>query len=510
MIRTVDQFLESLRDGRNVYCLGQKVRDVTTHPVLRKVVQSAAMDYVFPHDPQYRDLFVTKNEEGEALHFLFEQPKNAEDLVRRREIFLTAWRTGGGVNVHGVGIDALAALAAVSERMDKNLGTDYTERVQAYRRHVEKTDLGTVCAMTDVKGDRSLHPSQQKEHQEYYLRVVDRQSEGMIVRGAKIHISFSPCANEAIVMPCRAHGEQDADYAVAFATPINAQGMMLITGEPVMREVGEEGSWDYPMSSAHGLGASECMMVFDDVFVPWERVFMCGEWQFSRDMAQTFATFHRLFGTSRMTAEFEMLTGAAAVMAEYNGLDGYSHIRDKLAWLAMYTEAIDAVSRSACIFCEKEPESELVHPNRVYTNAAKYLFADNYHQAIRTLEDIAGGIVTDAPTWRDWSNPDTRPWLEKYLGGKAGIPAEHRLRLVRLVKDLGNPYFRVGSIHGEGSLAMQRMAVYSGARWGKYKAAAKRAAEIPGWRDDPTYGMLPDYPSCVASRLPPQDGSYHY
>jgi aromatic ring hydroxylase len=122
--------------------------------------------------------------------------------------------------------------------------------------------------------------------------------------------------------------------------------------------------------------------------------------------------------------------------------------------------------------------------------------------------DFAGGIATDVATCRDSNNPDTRQDVEKYLGGKAGIPAEHSIRLVRLVKDLGNPYFRVGSIHGEGSLAMQRMAVYSGAQWGKYKAAAKRAAKIPGWREDPTYGRLPDYPSCVASNLPPKDESY--
>jgi 4-hydroxybutyryl-CoA dehydratase/vinylacetyl-CoA-Delta-isomerase len=327
MIRSVEQYLESLRDGRVMYCLGARVKDVTRHPILRAVVQNAAMDYVFTNDATYHDLFVTKNEAGEEIHFLLTPPKSAEDLMRRREIFLTSWRTGGGVSLHSVGADGLAALGVVAARMDRHLGTNYVDRVGAYRQYVQKADLGLVGAMTDVKGDRSLHPSKQQEHKDYYVRVVDRQKEGIIVRGAKIHISHTPGANEAIVMPCRAHGEEDGDYAVVFAIPLNAEGVKLITAEPTIRETGEEAAWDYPMSAAQGYGASECMIIFDDVFVPRERVFMCGEWQFSRDMVHTFATFHRLFGTSRMTAEFEMLTGAAALIAEYNGLEKYAHIR---------------------------------------------------------------------------------------------------------------------------------------------------------------------------------------
>ncbi|MFC1820955.1 4-hydroxyphenylacetate 3-hydroxylase N-terminal domain-containing protein, partial [Thermodesulfobacteriota bacterium] len=465
MIRSVEQYLESLKDGRVIYCLGERVKDITTHPILRNVVQSAAMDYYFPNDPRYRELFVTQDSSGEDIHFLLTPPKSADDLVRRKEIFLAGWRTGGGVNLHSVGVDALSALGVVAERMDRKLDTNYVERVEAYRRHVQKDDLGLIGAMTDVKGDRSLHPSKQKEHQDYYLRVVDRQKDGIIVRGAKMHISHTPGANELIVMPCRTHQEEDKDYAVVFAAPLNAEGIRVITAEPSIREKGDEAAWDYPMSAAQGYGASECMIIFDNVFIPWERVFMCGEWEFTGDMAHTFATFHRLFGTSRMTAEFEMLTGAAALIAEYNGLGKYAHIRDKLAWLAMYTEAVDAIGKASCLECEKEKDSDLVNPNMVYTNTAKYLFADNYHQAIKIVEDICGGIATNIPSYKDWSNEETRPFLEKYLGGKYGVPTEYRLRTIRLIKDLANSHFRVGGIHGEGSLATQRLFLYAGANW---------------------------------------------
>lgn len=508
MIRSVEQYLASLKDGRVIYCLGERVKDVTTHPLLRNVIQSASMDYFFPNDSKYRDLFVAKNEKGEEVNALFISPKTAEDLLKRREIFLTTWRTGGGTQLHCMGIDALEASKVVAEKMDRKLGTNYIDRVEAYRTHLQQGDIGLTGAMTDVKGDRSLRPSKQEVHKDYYVRIVDRQKDGIVVRGAKMHISSTPGANEVIVMPCRTHGEEDKDYAVVFATPLNAKGITMIAAEPPMRETSEEGAWDYPVSTAYGHGASECMIIFEDVFVPWERVFMCGEWEFSRDITYAFATFHRLFGVSRMTTELEKLAGVSALMAEYNGTEKYAHIRDKLAWLAMYAEAVSVIGKASCIYCEKQTDSDLVSPNMVYTNTAKYLFADNYHQAAKTAHDICGGIADTIPTYADWKNPEIRPSLEKYLGGKAGIPTEHRLRAIRLLKDITNLHFQIGSIHGEGSLAAQRMFVYAGAEWERYKAAAKKAAGIPGWEKDPTYGVLPDYPSCVASKLQLADMSY--
>ncbi|MBW1804540.1 MAG: hypothetical protein JRJ85_27890 [Deltaproteobacteria bacterium] len=223
MIRTVEQYLESLKDGRVIYSLGERVKNVTTHPTLRNVIRSAAMDYFFPNEAGYRDLFVAKNEEGEDVNALFISPKSADDLLKRRDIFLTTWRTGGGTQLHCMGIDALEASRVVADKMDKHLGTRYVERVEAYRRHLQKGDLGITGAMTDVKGDRSLRPSKQQQHQDYYVRVVDRQKDGIVVRGAKIHISSTPGSNEAIVMPCRAHGEEDKDCAVVFALGLSRE-----------------------------------------------------------------------------------------------------------------------------------------------------------------------------------------------------------------------------------------------------------------------------------------------
>jgi len=507
MIRTVQQYLESLRDGRVIYNLGERVKDVTTHPVLRRVIQGGAMDWVLTNDPDNRDLFVTKNEEGEDVHFLWTPPRTTEDLIRRRQVYIQASRTGG-VGLHSMGVDALTASRVLAGRVDAQLGTDYTDRVEAYRKHLQKTDIGVTGAQTDVKGDRSLHPSKQVQHKDYYVRVVDRQKDGIVVRGCKYHISSTPCANEAIVLPCRTHGEEDADYAVVFATPLNAKGITLISAEPPIRGLStEETRWDYPSASGHGVGDGECMIVFDDVFVPQERVFLCGEWQFSRDIAYLFATFHRLFACCRMVPSLETLTGVAALMAEYNGLEKYSHIRNKLAWLAQLTEAFKVTSLAACMFPEKEPGMDLVNPNQMYINIAKYMYADNFHEVCKIAQDICGGIAADPISYKDWMNPEERPYLEKYLGGKAGIPTEHRLRAIRLLLDLTDGRHVSHNIHAEGSLAAQQMMFYANADWQMYKASAKRAAGVPGWEKAPQFASLKDYSALAAKEMPPVDTS---
>jgi 4-hydroxybutyryl-CoA dehydratase / vinylacetyl-CoA-Delta-isomerase len=505
MIRTVEQYLESLDDGRVVYCLGERVKDVRTHPTLRTIIRFAAMDYALPNDPKYRSLFITKNEEGEDVNFLFTVPRSPEDLLQRRECFVTGIRSGGGILLHCMGIDALAAATIAANKMDKALDTNYVERVEAYRKHLQKNDLGLTGAMTDVKGDRSLRPSKQVQHKDFYVRVADRQKDGIIVAGAKMHISATPCANEAIVLPCRAHGEEDKDYALAFATPLNAKGIKLLAVEPVTRTYGEEAAWDYPHASA--LQPTECMIVFDNVFVPWERVFMCGEWQFSRDITYGFASFHRLFGASKMVAELETLTGIARLIAEYNGLEKYEHIRNKLAWLAMLTATVTSLGKMACIDCNKDPDSGMMVPDLMLTNSAKFAFADNYHEACKTVQDICGGIATTVPTYRDWKNPEIHDYIEKYLAAKAGVPTADRVKASRLIKDMTQNYYQIDHIHGEGSRAAQQIFLYMSADWNRYMAAAKRAAHIDGWQDDPTYGTLLDPEKVVEPKMPPIDTS---
>ena len=324
-----------------------------------------------------------------------------------------------------------------------------------------------------------------------------------MVRGAKVHISATPCANEVLCLPCRTHGEEDKDYALAFAVPLNTPGVKLLAVEPVSRTYGEEGRFDYPKTSA--LPPTECLIVFDDVFVPWERVFMCGEWKFSRILTYAFASYHRLFGTCKMIAKLEALTGAAALVAEYNGVEHVGHVRKKLAWMAMMTEMVTQMGKAACLDPVTEFGDDTVMPNRMAINSAKYTFASHFHQMCQHLQDIAGGLCTTVPTYRDWKNPAIRPYIEKYLGAKEGISTEHRIRLMRLIKDMTGNFWQIDTIHGEGSMAAQEMFLYGSADWGRLKSAAKRAAHIDGWQDDPVYGPLL---SQEAVRMPEVDESY--
>jgi len=489
-IRTPQQYIESLRDGRVVYCLGERIEDVTQHPILRICVNWMAMDYILQQDPRYQDLVTEKNEEGELVSFVFMAQRSVDDLLRLREIVKLWARVcyGKPSGAKFVGKDGLNAVTVVARRVDKQFGTNYADRVEAYRKYLQKTDASIALGMTDVKGDRSLRPSKQQPHQDYYVRIVKELSDGIVVRGAKAHISEAPLSNEILVLPCRAMREDDKDYAVSFAVPANAKGLTLISAEP---EVKEPNFFDHPISASVYL--NDAMVIFDDVFIPKERVFLKGEWPFAGDIAYMFGNFHRLSAETYKAVELELVAGAAALMAEYNGVEKVSHIQDKLTWLVLYAEATEIMGRAACEHCVSEPDSDLVYPNPIHANIAKFFFADNWHQATKHIQDIAGGIVATAPSAKDYFNPELHEAIDKYLGGKAGVPTEHRLRLIKLIRDLTSAYEDVLTLHAEGSLAAQKLSIYTLADFKRYKAAAKRAARIKDGTEHPLYN-LPEFP----------------
>jgi 4-hydroxybutyryl-CoA dehydratase/vinylacetyl-CoA-Delta-isomerase len=190
----------------------------------------------------------------------------------------------------------------------------------------------------------------------------------------------------------------------------------------------------------------------------------------------------------------EILVGAAMLMAEYNGLEAVPHVQDKLAWLVMYAEGTEALGRAACEYSVAEPGTDLVYPNPVYSNVAKFFFADNYHQAIKYVQDISGGSVATIPSSKDFLNPETRSLLEKYFGGKADVPTENRVRAFKLVKDLSNVVHAITTIHAEGSLAAQRHSIFRFADFERFKTAARRVARISDGKEHPVFAALPKFP----------------
>ncbi len=455
-IRTPEEYRQSLRDGRRVYIFGEKVEDVTTHPILKIGTETAAGDYVLTEseDPAIRDLFVAAHPEtGEPISRYFTTPKTPDDIDKRMQMVQRSIRLTGGLPFgKDIGTDCLNAVMATAEQMGK---PEYKERARAYLEHLRGNDLMLCGAVTDVKGDRSKVPSQQI-HPDYYVHVVDQNKDGIIVKGAKIHITGAPAANELLVVPTRQMRENEPEYAVSFAVPVNAQGVSLIC-RPGR---GERSPAEFP-SNRPARGLIEAMIVFDNVFVPWERVFMCGEWQYSMLLAYTFATYHRFTAVAYKIPIVEVMAGCAIAMAEANGIERVGHIRGKLSEVVAYVETLKALGTAAI----KSPVyyGEICVPNPLITNMAKLHFAKNYHEIMKLIQDIAGGIISTMPTYLDWQNPDTHDYLEHYLGGSARYTTEERLRLIQLTHDMvasgDAAHMEVTTVHAEGSMEAQRMMI---------------------------------------------------
>ena len=455
-IRTPEEYKQSLRDGRRVYIFGEKVEDVTTHPILKIGTETAAGDYVLTEssDPEIRDLFVAAHPDtGEPISRYFATPKTPEDIEKRMQMVQRSIRLTGGLPFgKDIGTDCLNAIMATANQMGK---PEYGERARDYLEHLRKNDLMLCGAVTDVKGDRSKVPSQQI-HPDYYVHVVDQNKDGIIVKGAKIHITGAPAANEILVVPTRQMRENESEYAVSFAVPVNAEGVSLIC-RPGR---GERSPAEFP-SNRPTRGLVEAMIVFDNVFVPWERVFMCGEWQYSMLLAYTFATYHRFTAVAYKIPIVEVMAGCALAMADVNGLERVGHIRGKLSEVVAYVETLKALATAAI----KSPVyyGEICVPSPLITNMAKLHFAKNYHEIMKLIQDISGGIITTAPTYLDWQNPETHDYLEHYLGGSARYTTEERMRLVQLTHDMvasgDSAHMEVTTVHAEGSMEAQRMMI---------------------------------------------------
>ena len=491
-LKTPRQYLDTLNDGRVVYCDGKRVPDVTKHPILKITNDWVAMDYVMSNDPKYQDLLTDIDADGDRVSFALQPQRTKEDLLRLREVVKLWARVclGKPTGAKFVAKDGLNAVTVVSRRIDKKYGTHYAGNVEAYRKHLQKNDLAFAMGLTDVKGDRSLRPSQQVQHKDFYVRIVEERADGIVVSGAKTHISQAPACNEVLIAPCRAMREDDKAYAVAFGIPLNAPGLTMISAEPEVPE--DYDLFDHPITGS--VYINDALIVFENVFVPKERIFLKGEWEFAGDVAYMFANFHRLSAETYKAIELELFTGAAVLMAEYNGIDKVSHVREKLTWLTMYTELIDILGRAAVEHCIKEADSDLVYPNPMIANICKYEFANNWHEATKYIQDIAGGIVATVPSSKDFFNPETKPLMEKYFGGKAGVPTEDRLRMVKLVRELTSSYEDVLTIHAEGSLEAQKLSILQLADFERYKAAALRAARIDNKKGHPLFAGMTQFP----------------
>ncbi|MGH7905532.1 MAG: 4-hydroxyphenylacetate 3-hydroxylase N-terminal domain-containing protein [Candidatus Binataceae bacterium] len=456
-LRSVEDYRNSLRDGRAVYFRGERVADVNTHPVIGIAVEHAATDYRMADEPRYRELAVI-SENGDSYSRYYQIPRNSGDLLQRKDLIAAATREGATlvVLIKEIGTDALLALEVMGQKMAAAGHNQYLGRIRDFHRYCRDNDLAIAVAQTDVKGDRSLGPSAQ-EHPDYYLRMVEDRPGGIVVRGAKVHTSVSTNANEIIVLPTRAMKAEDKSYAVAFAVPADAPGLKLIASP---HGASRKDPFEHPISARHKM--METLTVFDDVFIPNERIFLRGEAEFAGPIALNFVRFHRFTAVSYKLPLLELLVGAGYAAAEVNGTLRAGHVRDKLTQLAAYHTTVRGLIEHAAVSCTIEEGVAI--PNTLFTNVAKYHFAHNYHQAVQIVQDLAGGLLVTAPAAEDMTSEATRDYVLRYMGGAKGFDAGKRLRILNLIGDLTasdfGGYQEVLAVHAEGGLEAEKLQAY--------------------------------------------------
>ena len=374
-------------------------------------------------------------------------------------------------------MDALNALSIVTFDIDAEYGTEYYKRFLKYLEYVQENDLTCDGAMTDPKGDRSLPPHKQPDPDQF-MHVVEERKDGIVVTGAKAHQTGAVNSHEIIIMPTISMREEDKDYAISFALPSDAKGIIYIMGRQSCDTRKLEG--DTIDRGNLFFGGHEALVVFDNVFVPWDRVFMYKEYEFSRQLVEQFAAYHRQSYACKVGVG-DVIIGAAQTAAEYNGVEKASHVRDKIVEMNHLNETLYC----GCIACASEGYRE---PSATYcvnillANVHKHNVTRFPYEIARLAQDIAGGLMVTMPSEKDFKSPETGKCLEKYFKGKADVPTENRMRILRLIENLtlgtAATNYLTESMHGAGSPQAQRVMISRRINLKEKQRAAKKLCGI--------------------------------
>jgi 4-hydroxybutyryl-CoA dehydratase/vinylacetyl-CoA-Delta-isomerase len=434
------------------------------------------MTYELAQDPQYADLMTaTSHLTGRRINRFTHIHQGPEDLVRKVKMLRLLGQQTGACFQRCVGFDALNALYIVTYLIDQQHGTEYHDRLRTFLTYVQDSDVMCDGAMTDAKGNRALRPSGQADP-DLYLRVVERRKDGIVVRGAKLHQTGAINSHEVVAMPTTAMREEDKDYAVSFAVPVDTPGITLIFGRQTNDERKLAGEIDQGNARFGSVGG-EALVVFEDVFVPWERVFMCGEYDFALNLVETFASYHRQNYGGCRGGVADVLIGAAALIARYNGAAEAPHIRDKLVEMVHLTETLYNCS----LACSAEGQMTPAGSCRVdplLANTGKLNTTRFIYEICRLAHDIAGGLLGTLPSEKDLRHPVVGPYVQKYFQGAADFPAEARIRVARLIENMTGCSALVECMHGAGSPQAQKIAMYRQANLAEKMALAERLAGI--------------------------------
>lgn len=456
-LKTGSEYVDSVRKlDKEVYMFGERIRKPVDFLFLKPTLNSIALTYELAHESKYADLMIaTSHLTGEKINRFTHISQNTDDLVKKVKMLRLLGQKTGSCFQRCVGMDALITMSSVTYELDQKYKSDYHKRFTEFLEHVQRNDLMCAGSMTDVKGDRGLRPSQQADP-DLYLHVVEKGNDGIIVRGAKAHQSGSVFSHELIVMPTVTMREDDKDYAVSFAIPGDTKGIIYIVGRQTNDTRKLEGGEIDVGNAKYSVAGHEALVIFDDVFVPWNRVFMCGECDFTAMLIERFASYHRQNYGGCKTGVGDVLIGATATVAEYNGVEGASHIRDKITEMIHLNETMYSCGL-ACSYEGYKLPSGTYFVNPLLANIVKHNVTRFPFEMARLAMDIAGGIVGTMPSEKDFKHPKLGKYIDKYLKGKADVPTEHRMRIVRLIENMALGTGLLEDLHGAGSPQTQRI-----------------------------------------------------
>ena len=479
-LMTGEQYIESIRKIKmEVYMFGKKVECPADDPILRPSLNSVRMTYDLAQMPEYQDLMTAISPyTGKRVNRFTHIHQSTEDLIKKVKMQRLLGQKTAACFQRCVGMDAFNAVFSTTYECDKAKGTKYHENFKKFMMYCQDNDLTIDGAMTDPKGDRGLAPHAQADP-DLFLHVVEQRPDGIVVRGAKAHQTGILNSHEVIVMPTQSMGPEDKDYAVSFAVPLDTKGLFMIIGRQSCDTRKREGS-EMDVGNAE-FGGVEALVIFDNVFVPNDRIFLNGESDFAGMLVERFAGYHRQSYGGCKVGVGDVLIGAAAVAADFNGAAKASHVKDKLIEMTHLNETLYCCG-IACSAEGHPTESGNYIIDLLLANVCKQNVTRFPYEIVRLAEDIAGGLMVTAPSEADFRDPKLGPYVDKYLRGVATVSTENRLRILRLIENLSLGTAAVGyrteSMHGAGSPQAQRIMISRQGNLAHKKELAKAIAHI--------------------------------
>lgn len=474
------EYMESLRQLKPViYYKGQKIDDVTVHPATAPHVRAAAMTYALAADEEYRNLATAVSHlTGRIISRFTHVHQGVEDLIKKVKLLRVLGQKTGTCFQRCVGFDGINAVYSVVYEIDKKHGTSYFQRFKEWLIYIQDENLMVVGAMTDPKGDRAKGPVEQPDPDQY-VHVTERRLDGIVIRGAKLHLTGGVNSHEILVMPTTAMNEASRDYAVICAVPVDTPGVTMIFGRQAnddRRDNREDIDVGKPSFGAVG---GEAVIAFEDVFVPLARVFMDGETEFTGDVVYRFAAHHRSNYGACKTGLMDVLTGAVSYLTQIQGTAKGSHVRDKVTEMIHLSETL----YSSSIACSAEgwpTPSGAYMVDTMLANVCKQNVTRFHFEVARLALDLAGGFIATLPSQYDLASEDVGHLVKKYFSGVEGIPTEDRIKIGRLIEAMTGGTALVESMHGAGSPQAQRIMILREGRLADKIKLAKTLARIPG------------------------------